>query len=294
MTDPTAICERLATLARAGLPVRAALEQLPERLGTDDAAVVAVGRRARLGGSIDSCLEPLGQMFGDALPGLRACLSGCGTDWARGVEEIAASITKRRAAERSAAISGAGATLSARIIAGLPLLMLPVAVNQMRDPLVAASVGLGLLLGLAGYRWLKRATPAAPADDIDAIVADEVAASLRAGASLHVAFTRALRSRPEMRAVLRRVDLGSAWHEALSPDLPVLASSLKDIERTGSPVVGSLCRMAQTMRSETNDRFATEVQRAPVKMVLPLVCCVLPSFVLVAIVPLLRGLAHPI
>ena len=295
--DPAAICDRLASLARSGFPVRAALIELPERIESDQPSVIAVARRARLGAPIDSCLEPLAGCFGEALPELRACLdrsSASGANWAAAVEALALSIRDRVALARTAEVAGAGATLSARIIAALPLLMLPMAVRQMSDAVVASSIGLGLLLGIAGYRWLIRVIPSPPDDDPAAVIADQVAAAVDAGSSFDTAVRRALLDNGGFGGVLRRARLGAPWRSALAKDLPVLAAAIADAERTGAPIALTLRRTAASLRQDARHRFERKVQRAPVRMVVPLVLCCLPAFVLIAIVPLLRGLAQPV
>lgn len=297
MIDSVVICERLASLARSGYAVRGALLELPRRIEAYDGAVVAAARRASLGAPIASCLDPLVPHFGDTLPELRACLEGSassGTNWATAVEDIAASIRERRCLKRSAEVAGAGATLSARIIAALPLLMAPIGLRQISDEIVAVSIGLGVLLGVAGYRWLVRVVPRPPADDQRAVIADEVAASVEAGWPLGPAFDRALASREGFARPSRLAHLGTPWATALSRDLPALAVAIADAERTGTPTARSLRRTAASLRQQSKQDFERDVQRTPVRMVLPLVLCCLPAFVLVAIVPLLRGLAQPV
>ncbi len=276
--------------------MRGALAELPARIDGDDEDVAAVARRARLGAPIAACLEPLALVFGESLFELRSCLDASGSsgsDWPAALERLARSLSERASLCRSAEVAGAGATLSARIIAGLPLLMLPLATRQIGDRLVAGSVFFGLCLGIAGYRWLVRVVPAPPRDDPNAMVADEVAASLDAGISLDAALVAALSGRPALRSARRRARLGVSWRRALSADLPLLAATLRDAEETGVPLADTLRRAAASIRRDARLRFDREVQRAPVKMVLPLVSCCLPSFVLITIVPLLRGLTQP-
>ncbi|MBW3594170.1 MAG: type II secretion system F family protein [Actinobacteria bacterium] len=291
------ICERLAGLARSGYPVRGALIELPARLGHESPQVIAAARRARLGAPIGDCVSPLATIFGDALPQLRACLEGSatsGANWAVGVEELAGSIREKATLRRSAEVAGAGATLSARIIAALPLLMLPMGLRQLTDGIVAVSIAFGVLIGIAGYRWLVRVIPTPPVDDPSATVADEVAASLDAGWPLDAALEHAVVNRPPFRSAFRRVQLGRPWRRAIAEDLPGLAAALTDAHATGAPVAATLRRTAASIRRDARQEFERQVERAPVKMVLPLVTCCLPSFVLIAIVPLLRGLAQPV
>ena len=288
----TDVCERLAALARSGYAVRPALIELPERAGALDDAVISVARRAALGAPIERCLEPLRPTFGSDLPRLVSSVTPSGTDWASSLDELATSIRARAEAARAAVVAGSGATLSAKTIAVLPLLLLPVATKQLTEPVAAASIVLGIALGIAGYRWLVRAIPVPAQDDPVAVVAEDVAALVRAGWSLDAALRNVASGRDELAAAVRRRDLGAPWDTALGLAAPPIAAALSDARRTGAPIADVLRSSAETIRREARQRFERDLQRAPVRMVVPLVCCVLPSFVLIAIVPLLLGLAR--
>ena len=291
------ICHRLATLARAGHSPRQALIELPDRLEAEHDRATSVARRARLGYSLPLSLKPFAALFEDHYPRLVRCLgstAATGADWARELDDLAEAIRDRGARDRDASVAAAGATLSARTIAALPFLMLPIAVKQARDPAVAICIGLGLALGYAGYRWLSRIVPRAPSDDPMATLADELAAAVSAGLSLDGALREAASRRDELARAVRKVDLGGRWVTVLATEAGEIARAVQDAMATGVPVETSLRRGAQEIRHRNAQAFEERVQRAPIRMVVPLVTCILPSFVLVAIVPLLRGLAQPV
>ena len=286
------ITERMAAMARAGSSVRGALVRLPERVAEPGGDVDAVAARARLGGSIAHSTRPLEPAYGVSFPRFVRCLeagSVAGSDWGRELDDVAASIRDREAHDRAAVVSGAGAALSARTIAFLPLLMLPLALGKLSDPIVAVSVVVGLALGYSGYRWLMRIVPRAPDEDPAACFLDEVAGSLAAGMHVDRALRDAASRRSSMRPLVKKVDLGARWVDVLSDGFPAVGEALTDIA-TGVPVETSLRRAAREIRGARAQAFHHEVERAPVKMIVPLVCCILPSFILVAIVPLMRGL----
>ena len=289
------VCERLAALGRAGYPVRQALKSMPDGRANPNRDVVTAARRAALGCSLGQCAEPLARVFGPDFDRFVRCIdsAGSGGDWARGLDDVAAAIRDRHARERAAAISGAGATLSARMIAFLPLLLLPVALKQLSDPAVVVSVAAGLVLGYCGYRWLLRIVPVPPADGLVAGFADEVAASLSAGIALDEALRDSAGRREELRPLVRKVALGGRWADLLLDHAPPVARALEDTAATGVPIAISLRRTATEIRREAAQVFERDLERAPTRMVVPLVCCILPSFLLVGIVPLLRGLAQP-
>ena len=92
-----------------------------------------------------------------------------------------------------------------------------------------------------------------------------------------------------MSRLVKKADLGARLMDVVSEELPAVGETLKDAA-TGIPTAASLRRAAAELRRTRAQAFQREVERAPVKMIVPLVCCILPSFVLVAIVPLMRGL----
>jgi tight adherence protein B len=291
------ICHRLATLARAGLSPRQALIELPGRLEAADDRAISVARRAKLGYPLPLCLQPFAAVLEGDHPRLVRCLgstAATGADWARELDELAEAIKERAARYRDASVAGAGATLSARTIAALPFLMLPIALKQADDPAVAICIALGLALGYAGYRWLVGIVPPAPSDDPMATLADELAAAVSAGLSLDGALREAASRRDELARAVRKVDLGGRWVSVLSTEAGEIGRAVQDAMTTGVPVETSLRRRAQEIRHRNAQAFGERVQRAPIRMVVPLVTCILPSFVLVAIVPLLRGLAQPV
>ena len=287
------LCERLAALLRAGHGFRSALAELPERLSDAPECVVRCGRLALLGADLERCIAPLADDLGEELTALTPILDAAttsGSDAAASLDGLAEILRRRAEARRDAEVAAAGATMSARTIAALPLMTIPVALRQLGDPLVVVALGAGIALWLAGYRWLVRVIPEPDGGPHEAAIAEDVSAALRGGQSLDGALRSALGAvRNETAA--RRASLGAPWARALVPEHAGLARALGDANRTGVPVAHALGRFAEEERRAGAQRFQERVGRAPVKMVVPLVCCMLPSFVLVAIVPLLRGLS---
>lgn len=295
MTTAAEVCERLAALLRAGHGPRAALTRLPERMNDAPDAAVRTSRLAALGVPIDLCLRPLLEHYRGDLEALAPALTSMGpsgSDSARSLDRLAQILRKKDALRRDAAVAAAGATMSARTIAALPLLTIPVALRQLDDPIVVVALGAGVALWTAGYRWLMRIVPRPEDDPPDALIAEDVVVALGGGQSLDRALRRAAVGRGS-RAIVRRFDLGGSWRLALSADHPRLATAIGAALALGVPVAEALWCFADEERAAAAQRFRAAVGRAPVKMVVPLACCVLPSFVLVGIVPLLRGLALP-
>ena len=92
--------------------------------------------------------------------------------------------------------------------------------------------------------------------------------------------------------VQRGVPLADALDE-LGPDLgtsgAVLTDALQAALRTGSPLGPVLDRVVAVARDRRARSAQAAARRLPVTMVFPLVCCVLPAFGLLGVVPLLAG-----
>lgn len=76
--------------------------------------------------------------------------------------------------------------------------------------------------------------------------------------------------------------------EALRP----LESVLVDSDHYGTPLAPSLQRLSDDLRIHRQRRAETRARRIPVRLLLPLVLCVLPAFALLTVVPLFAGIAR--
>lgn len=70
---------------------------------------------------------------------------------------------------------------------------------------------------------------------------------------------------------------------------PPLIEALIGGQRTGSPLAPALRQVAATARDRRRRAAEEAARRLPVTLLFPLVCCVLPAFGLLAVVPLLAG-----
>jgi len=99
---------------------------------------------------------------------------------------------------------------------------------------------------------------------------------------------------PAFAAVAARVDRGERFADALA-ELPerlgVLATGLADTlasaDRYGLPLAPVLERLADEARRQRRRRNEVLARQLPVRLAAPLVLCTLPSFVLLAVIPLL-------
>lgn len=75
----------------------------------------------------------------------------------------------------------------------------------------------------------------------------------------------------------------------LGDDVAGLAHVLADHLRYGTPLDPELRRLGQEVRAARRHRAERAARRVPVRLLLPLVTCVLPAFALLTVVPLLAG-----
>ena len=102
--------------------------------------------------------------------------------------------------------------------------------------------------------------------------------------------------RRELQVPLARLRLGadpvSVWTElAGHPELGRLGVTLRRATESGAPVVEALARLAADLRADRRAAVEVRVRRIEVKAAVPLGVCLLPAFVLLAVVPLVAGSA---
>lgn len=169
---------------------------------------------------------------------------------------------------------------------------------------VLVMAGFALPNFLLGRRaTLARAKASAAAPDL----LDAVAVCVTAGLSPRTGLDRAsavVRGplADELEEARRQVALGAPWRSALRdvaertglPELRRLSITLERSERLGSPVADQLRRLARDVRDERRLRDEERARRAPVAMLFPLVLCILPAFVIAAVVPAMLVAARDI
>lgn len=99
----------------------------------------------------------------------------------------------------------------------------------------------------------------------------------------------------ELGEVARLADRGGPRLADALEELPVrlgepvrpLTRTLVAAERYGTPLGPSLELIARDLRDERRRHAEETIRRVPVKLIFPLVCCTLPAFMVLTIVPLL-------
>lgn len=168
-------------------------------------------------------------------------------------------------------------------------------------PVVALAmlIGAGILRRTSVVRRTARTTRQIAADYPDAL--DLLVLAIRAGylpahavaeiarflpASLCVAFAAV---DLEMQQGRRFADALDELQTQLGPIAQPLVDSLSSADRYGLPLAPVLERLAFEARQQRRRESDAAARELPVRLAMPLVLCTLPSFVLLAIVPLLLG-----
>lgn len=288
----------LAALLRSGLTLRQALLRWPDETG-DSARrpTEQIAARVRLGWPAVAALDGTG--FERVLATPFSLHLSSGMDLAGWLDDAAARLEERGASVQAARAASSGAVLSGRMVAGLPLLFVPL-VPMTRSPMADAT-GLvillaGVALACAGLRWIGRLVPAPPQEDAVGAFCTSVATLVDAGLGLTAALDAAARDleAPGPRRAQRLVRLGWSWSEALAETEPSFVPMCRAIDAAralGLPVAAQLRALERSRRITAAREFDRRLKRAPVLMVVPLTCCVLPAYGLLGLAPFLRGMS---
>ena len=307
--ERAAALRALSALLRAGLSPREALEawheDSPESLCDD---LRRLARRLALGEPTSDALALLEHRFGPDAHSLQvtyAVARVLGGDLAHMVDDLAVTIERRRDALQTTLAAVSGMTLSARMIACLPLLcvaLMPASGAPLLDGAGVLLIALGVSLTLTGLRWMRHLTPEPPdAEDGVSAVSRAIARALGGGAGLRAALEVAALHAPddvahELSYARRLTRLGLAWPPALRrtghAGLAGMSIALERAARKGLPAAEALDVFASQRDLRAMRTLDRSVRRAPILMAVPLVVCVLPAFLLLGVVPFLRGLAR--
>ena len=98
----------------------------------------------------------------------------------------------------------------------------------------------------------------------------------------------------ELRTWTTRIDLGTdpatVWASmARHPQLSRLGTTLHRSAESGAPVADALLRLSEDLRDQQRSAVEERVRQVEVRAAVPLGVCLLPSFVLVGVVPLVAG-----
>lgn len=167
---------------------------------------------------------------------------------------------------------------------------------------LAVSPALAPLVVVAGAAWVRltrhrtgRAVARAGADAVPDAV-DLFALALASGLTVPLALAIvARRAPPPLGPALARAEVRFTHGEALdvalgrvadeAPASRPLVAVLRAAHCDGAPVVEPLARLADEQRASSRRAAEARARQVPVRMLFPLVCCTLPAFVLLTVVP---------
>ena len=312
----------VATRLRAGAPVSSAWGQALARIGVGST------------GSIDDVYPPVldqwarepsrwrALLTGGRSPEVAAARSsaasvivacrfshGLGAPLADVLDAIGDAIDDAQAVEEARRVASAGPLMSARVLAGLPLVGVTAALALGASPwgfytsgtpgAVCASLGvLAWVAGIASCRRILarcRSADASGGDTDAALACDLIASALACGASI----PRALDALADACAqeplawTASSLRLGATWEQAWE-EAPAWADPLRDaLEASwtaGTAPEGMLARCASWERRARLVDAKTRAEELSVRLVGPLGAFFLPAFLLLGIAPLLAHL----
>ena len=169
------------------------------------------------------------------------------------------------------------------------------------SPLVGVAVAISAAVwsrwsGVRRAARIKRHTVAAFPDALDLLVLSIRAGYLPAQAIVEITPFLPPRLCPAFIAVGEAMQRGERFGDALGqlkdrlgPVAQSLVDSLSAADRYGLPLAPVLERLSFEARQQRRRDAEAMARELPVRLAMPLVLCTLPSFVLLAIVPLLLG-----
>jgi Flp pilus assembly protein TadB len=231
------------------------------------------------------------------------------------LDVVAQRVRERVALRREVRAAAASARASAMVVAAAPFAFALVVAAV--DPSVVlaalrtsggrACVPAGLVLEAIGVWWMQRLArgplhtdPRDPLDDLPELV-DLIGLAVSAGLGVPAAVALAAPHAPgpagrAARLAAARLTAGVApavallaWPGQLGDEVRPLATALVAAHHDGAPVGPTLAGLASDLRHARRVRAIERVHRLPVLLLFPLVCCVLPAFVLLTVVPLALG-----
>ena len=312
----------VSTRLRAGAPASSAWERALERIGvgsavgTDDVYPRALDEWAREPPRWRSLLmrarsPDAAAARASAASVVVACRfsHGLGAPLADVLDAIGDAIDDAQAVEEARRVASAGPLMSARVLAGLPLVGVTAALALGASPwgfytsgtpgVVCASLGvLAWVAGVASCRRILarcRRADASGGDTDAALACDLIASALACGASI----PRALDALADACAqeplawTASSLRLGATWEQAWE-EAPAWADPLRDaLEASwtaGTAPEGMLARCASWERRARLVDAKTRAEELSVRLVGPLGAFFLPAFLLLGIAPLLAHL----
>ena len=156
------------------------------------------------------------------------------------------------------------------------------------------TVGIGITVNRIGWWWIQQLVnnSGMATTDLSLSLAQRLCISLRAGVPLRTAIEQwAIENDSTLHETLLRGDsLSTALHDFVQRHAGGshhLAQVLLEADRDGLPIVHTVSRLSAEMRTHRRHQADIKTRQLPTKLTLPVVLCVLPSFVFLAVIPLI-------
>jgi tight adherence protein B len=278
---------RLAVLLAAGIAPASAWRHIAAQ-GEDetlDRVVAQLDRAPDVALALERA-APTGDAAWAGLVAAWRVAAASGAPLAPALTAFAGAIRGRQEAARDIEIALAGPQATARIVLLLPACAIVLALLLGVDVLGTLAQPLGLLSALLGVgllllarRWMRRMLrAAAPPPPTAGLALDLLAVAAGGGGS------------PEAALALVAAELDRASLTIDEAETRAAMSLVRLSRRSGAPL-GALCRAeAVERRADARASARSSAERLAVRLMLPLGACILPSFVLLGVVPLLLGL----
>ena len=294
--DPSRGLELLARALRSGVPPRSAVENWIA--GSWPGSKPTLDPETGLRDAVVACALRTDGEARDLLMLVSAACAG-GTVSADGIDSAVSVVRAHARSHDEARAAAAQAGLSVRVLTMLPIGALALVVTTRGSrPLTSPSLILVLVVGLVlnriGAHWVRdlsrRAATGAP--DPAAPLLSSLAVSLRAGLDPVSACSGWRDINATGRAAATLIDEHRPLREALVPlasSSPLgeeTASLIVESVSSGLPLVPMAARILDRVRDEERRAVDVRVRQLPVRLSAPVVLCVLPSFVLLAVVPM--------
>jgi tight adherence protein B len=159
--------------------------------------------------------------------------------------------------------------------------------------LFGLTIGIGITLNRLGWWWIQRLVhnSSMHTTDLASSLAQRLCVSLRAGVSLRAAVEAwAQEFDPSLHQILLRGEpLSTALQEFAhrhSDGSQHLVQVLLEADRDGLPVIHTISRLSLEMRTHRRHQADIRIRQLPTKLTLPIVLCVLPSFIFLTVIPI--------
>lgn len=222
------------------------------------------------------------------------------------LEQSAAIVREDIQHQQNMRTAAAQARSTVRLLSLLPFIVLvillmtsPTTRRVLTTTPILVLIAFGVILNRVGWSWVQsmvaRASRTSPS--VSSQLSDAVSISLRAGIPLRQAIESwAVEHDSRLAAHL---SAGSPFADALNDfsqrhlgDAHLIARVFIDADRDGLPVTDTVHRLSTEMRMQRRHASDIRIRQLPTQLALPVVFCVLPSFILLTVLPLVFANLH--